>query len=157
MIPIVVLVAVVLHGNTRATEGKRNSDSCQDEMPMYGTAHMARLQIEESSQLTKGNSRRMKGLNAHIRNNPKVPLSHACQGLRDRRGSASCSLALSINSRGFCRENQSQFSSSVSLYSPFSFSILLYSLFCTRLYYCNTLVIPCLHYYIWRSQRDHRK
>ena len=72
MIPIVVLVAVVLHGNTSATKGKRNSDSCQDEMPMYGTAHMARLQIEESSQLTKGNSRRMKGLNAHIRNNPYV-------------------------------------------------------------------------------------
>ena len=104
MIPIVVLVAVVLHGNTSATKGTRNSDSCQDEMPMYGTAHMARLQIEESSQLTKGNSRRMKGLDAHIRNNPKVPLSHACEGLRDRRGSASCSLVLSINSRGFCRE-----------------------------------------------------
>ena len=76
------------------------------------------------------------------------PLSRVCKGLRDRRGSASCSLALSINSRGFCKENQSQFSSSVSPYSPFSFSILLCSLFCTRLYYYNTLVIPCLHYYI---------
>ena len=52
------------------------------------------------------------------------PLSHACKGLRDRRGSASCSLALSINSRGFCKEKQSQFSSSVSLYSPFSLCLL---------------------------------
>ena len=52
------------------------------------------------------------------------PLSHACKGLRDRCGSASCSLALSINSRGFCKEKQSQFSSSVSLYSPFSLCLL---------------------------------
>jgi hypothetical protein len=52
------------------------------------------------------------------------PLSRACKGLRDRRGSASCSLALRINSRGFCREKQSQFSSSVSLYSPFSLCLL---------------------------------
>ena len=52
------------------------------------------------------------------------PLSRDCEGLRDRRGSASCSLALSINSRGFCREKQSQFSSSVSLYSPFSLCLL---------------------------------
>jgi hypothetical protein len=35
------------------------------------------------------------------------PLSRDCEGLRDRRGSASCSLALSINSRGFCKEKQS--------------------------------------------------
>ena len=61
MIPIVALKAVVLHGNTSATKGKRNSYSCQDEMPMYGTAYMARLQIEESSQLTKGDSRSEKG------------------------------------------------------------------------------------------------
>ena len=72
MIPIVALKAVVLHGNTSATKGKRNSYRCQYETPIYGTAHMARLQIEESSQLTRGDSRSMKGLNAHIRYNPYV-------------------------------------------------------------------------------------
>ena len=69
MIQIITLMAVVLHGNTSATKGKRNSYSFQDEMSIYGTAHMARLQIEESSQLTKRDSRSVKELNAHVRDN----------------------------------------------------------------------------------------
>ena len=40
MIPIVALKAVVLHGNTSATKGKRNSYSCQDEMPIYARTKM---------------------------------------------------------------------------------------------------------------------
>jgi hypothetical protein len=69
MIQIIALKATVLHGNTSATKGKRNSCSCQDEVPIYGTAHMARLQIEESLQLTKRDSRSVKGLNVHEQDN----------------------------------------------------------------------------------------
>ncbi len=144
MIPIAALMAVVLHGNTSATKAKRNSYRCQYETPIYGTAHMVRLQVEESSQITKRDSCSVKRRDAHIRYNPyetRLP----------REESPSCSLALSINSRGFCNERQSQFSSSVSL------SLSLLDACFVLGYHYNTLVIPYLHYYIWRSQRDFRK
>ena len=80
MIPIAALMAVVLHGNTSATKGKRNSYRCQYETPIYGTAHMARLQVEESSQITKRDSCSVKRRDAHIRYNPyetRLPLEES--------------------------------------------------------------------------------
>ena len=122
-------------------------------MGAVGTCESGRVLICTSlSHVSKGLRNRHSGVRES-----HVMLSYVCESLRDRRWSASCSLALRYKFARLLQRKQSQFSSSVSLYSPFSFSILLYSLFCTRLYCCNTLVIPCLHYYIWRSQRDHRK
>ena len=146
MIQIIALMALVLHGNTSATKGKRNFYSCQDEMPIYGTAHMARLQIEESSQLTERLSQCERAESNHVGLiciwldcfYMASPLSHVFEGIRDRRGSASGSLALSINSRRFCTERQSQLSSSFSLYSfslSLSLSLFAYCLFCSRFYH----------------------
>ena len=105
-------------GITRKYERNKRQEklySFQDEMSIYGTAHMARLQIEESSQLTERLLQCERAESNHVGLiciwldcfYMASPLSHVFEGIRDRRGSASGSLALSINSRRFCTERQS--------------------------------------------------
>ena len=105
MIPIVALTAVVLHGNTSATKLWESLAAWLGMMPIYGI-----VRIWHDCPLKSHHDK------------PKKTLLFSVT-IRDRRGSATCSLALSINSRGFCKERQSLFSSSVILYTHFSLSL----------------------------------
>ncbi len=95
-------------------------------MGAYDNSYYTEIRAQQSQEKTFCSMTR---IDAHIRYSPYMtrlpftesPLSHVCKGLRDRHGSASEQLALSINSRRFCKERQSYFSSSAS--SPFSLSL----------------------------------